>query len=313
MAWVSWKQTLASLEKGGIGIGTIHGEEAGLGDTTCKTKGIWNSIVNLIKSQHITDAIPNGSMVLKIGNGYFELTNCLIGDRFQNGEWHWNWIRPPSTSANMSLFLQDLHGITLNNDEDRWVWKPEMDGMYYVIGTRRILDDYMLPTHFRAIRWCKLLPIKINIFLWRLLNDRIPTRVNLAFKGIDINCITCLNCGIGGDARDHIFLHCSMAVSLWRRVRTWVGLVWPDNIDSTDELFTWIDSAFGSRIYSDRFLCVTAATLWWIWRLRNDIVHDLREVKKSDLFDSIRLVAFSWLKSRGKDAPDWKSWLCNPM
>ncbi|XP_071739549.1 uncharacterized protein [Rutidosis leptorrhynchoides] len=132
-------------------------------------------------------------------------------------------------------------------------------------------------------------------------------------QGLDINSIIGPNCGIAGDSRDHIFLHCSLATSLWRKICLWVGIVWPAQMDSTDDLFAWIDNAFRNKVHSDRFYCITAATLWWMWRLHNDIVHDAREVRKSDLFDCVRLVVFSWLKSRSKFAPDWNTWLCNPM
>ena len=29
-------------------------------------------------------------------------------------------------------------------------------------------------------RWCRLVPIKLNMILWRVLRDRIPTKENLA-------------------------------------------------------------------------------------------------------------------------------------
>ncbi|GJX29545.1 RNA-directed DNA polymerase, eukaryota, reverse transcriptase zinc-binding domain protein [Tanacetum coccineum] len=39
--------------------------------------------------------------------------------------------------------------------------------------------------------WSKVLPIKLNVFLWRMLLDRLPTRTNLYNRGIDIDCVLC--------------------------------------------------------------------------------------------------------------------------
>nr|GFC99553.1 RNA-directed DNA polymerase, eukaryota [Tanacetum cinerariifolium] len=40
-------------------------------------------------------------------------------------------------------------------------------------------------------RWNKLLPKKINIFTWRTLHDRLPSRWNLSRKGIEVTSLNC--------------------------------------------------------------------------------------------------------------------------
>ncbi|XP_071699976.1 uncharacterized protein [Rutidosis leptorrhynchoides] len=105
-------------------IKAIHGEEAGFVNTRCKTNSVWNYIVELTKSRHITEASPQGLIYMKIGNGklprfwidnwlrnytfaqkyngLFRLDydpDCLVSDHLQNNTWDWRWTISLSVSA----------------------------------------------------------------------------------------------------------------------------------------------------------------------------------------------------------------------
>ena len=41
--------------------------------------------------------------------------------------------------------------------------------------TRSFIDEKMLPTTNSSFRWIKEVPIKINVFSWKLALDRLPT------------------------------------------------------------------------------------------------------------------------------------------
>jgi hypothetical protein len=58
-------------------------------------------------------------------------------------------------------------------------------------------------------------PLKVSILAWRLLRDRLPTKINLLTRGIisadDISCVA--GCRHVEDAQ-HLFLHCDTFGSL---------------------------------------------------------------------------------------------------
>ncbi|KAL4561192.1 hypothetical protein LXL04_033355 [Taraxacum kok-saghyz] len=59
---------------------------------------------------------------------------------------------------------------------------------------------------------------------------------------------------------------------------------------------------------------VASATLWMIWRYRNDVVHEARVMKKDMLFDAIREFSFQWCNSRNRKLSiNWTVWLQNPL
>lgn len=60
--------------------------------------------------------------------------------------------------------------------------------------TRSFIDEKMLLVASTPIRWSKEAPIKINTFAWRLTLDRLPTRVVLDRRDIDLPSLLCLIC-----------------------------------------------------------------------------------------------------------------------
>nr|GEW12929.1 RNA-directed DNA polymerase, eukaryota [Tanacetum cinerariifolium] len=79
-----------------------------------------------------------------------------------------------------------LDSVILNNSKDRWYCDLSGDGEFRVKKLRNFIDDKYLPSHTEATRWVKLVPIKVNIFVWRARRDCLPTRTNLEHRGVDL-------------------------------------------------------------------------------------------------------------------------------
>ncbi|GJS13387.1 RNA-directed DNA polymerase, eukaryota [Tanacetum coccineum] len=86
--------------------------------------------------------------------------------------------------------LVDLHtmleSVSLSNSNDRWVFDLVSDGSFRVKETRNFIDDTFLPAQEVATRWVNFVPIKVNVFFWRVRLDCLPTRVNLVRRGINV-------------------------------------------------------------------------------------------------------------------------------
>ncbi|GJS74583.1 RNA-directed DNA polymerase, eukaryota, reverse transcriptase zinc-binding domain protein [Tanacetum coccineum] len=121
--------------------------------------------------------------------------NCVISDRFVNGEWHWQWRRIIDSGRCFDM-LKALNHI----------------------------DDVILPTLPVVTSWCKILPRKVNIFIWRLRLDRLPHRFNLSRCGLDIQAIACPVCSKGVESNDHLFFSCDVALNILRLVRIWLDM-----------------------------------------------------------------------------------------
>ncbi|GJU07871.1 RNA-directed DNA polymerase, eukaryota [Tanacetum coccineum] len=132
--------------------------------------------------------------------------------------------RAPRGGVEEDQFIQLVElvdSVILSNSNDRWVWLLDPSGEYSVSSARTYIDDLLLPTVGSPTRWAKVVPIKINIFAWKVCLDKLPTRLNLSLRGIDIPSIVCPNCSLAGESCSHLFFSCSMARLLWRKVARW--------------------------------------------------------------------------------------------
>ena len=59
-----------------------------------------------------------------------------------------------------------------------------------------------------------MVPAKVNVFVWRLMLNRIPTKVNLDRRGIDCGSIRCAVCDDALETVNHLFFSYGMAVDL---------------------------------------------------------------------------------------------------
>ncbi|GKC33779.1 putative ribonuclease H-like domain-containing protein [Tanacetum coccineum] len=67
---------------------------------------------------------------------------------------------------------------------------------YELLDIRNLLDEKFLPKVEVATRWIKNIPIKINIFAWKVCLDRLPTRLNLAHRDIQVSSLDCSVCSL---------------------------------------------------------------------------------------------------------------------
>ncbi|GJT35205.1 RNA-directed DNA polymerase, eukaryota, reverse transcriptase zinc-binding domain protein [Tanacetum coccineum] len=143
--------------------------------------------------------------------------------------------------------------------------------------------------------------------------NRLPSRVNLDRKGIDIGSILCLICHEDIETVNHIFFNCGMAQDLWALLAKW----WELNIPLCANISEWYDRLDDSPIPSKaRFILegVGGALLWTILNYRNCLLFSSSHSKKSDLWDSIVSQSFLWISSRNpKFRCSWVYWLQNPL
>ncbi|GJS34892.1 RNA-directed DNA polymerase, eukaryota [Tanacetum coccineum] len=237
--------------------------------------------------------------------------DCLILDRFKDNQWTWNWSRSfiwARNTAYITDIINEVSLIELSSELDVCYWTIADDGVFSVRSTRHHIDSLILPTLDNPTQWDKTLPRKVNIFMWRFMLDRLPHRLNLSSRGIDIPSIVCPSCNGNVESSNHIFFGCGNAKDIWNIIRNWCDIQFPA-CTSFEHWKSWFDSWQATKEKKWRLSIIFSATLWWIWRFRNSITFGQHPIKRSDIYDNILSSTFSWLHYRGRMSYIWIDWL----
>ncbi|XP_071719221.1 uncharacterized protein [Rutidosis leptorrhynchoides] len=227
--------------------------------------------------------------------------DCRVSDTLSVNGLNWQWsrnitnIRIESAILNLTNAIGD---VLVFDTEDSWSWNINHSGIFVVNSTRKHIDKSILPSSNMCTTWMKYVPSKINILLWRLNLDRLPTRLNLAAKGLEVPSLSCPVCNSEIENRDHLFFNCNTAASIWLLIRVWVnnGMV---HFNSLSDWQVCFDNWKAPNHNKNKLYDIFAATIWLLWRYKNNVLFN-DPMKRSLIFDCILLTSFTWIRTRGR-------------
>ncbi|GKC66131.1 RNA-directed DNA polymerase, eukaryota [Tanacetum coccineum] len=145
------------------------------------------------------------------------ILNCVSADLFVGQVFSSNDKTMTNIGVrNLAFFgdmLNDIGQLNIVASEDTCVWNLGLNGTFTVNDARNIIDQKTLPS-LPSTSWDKIIPPKVNIFMWRLSLDRLPHRLNLSLRGMDIPAISCSSCNANVESANHIFFECIIASDL---------------------------------------------------------------------------------------------------
>nr|GEU95905.1 RNA-directed DNA polymerase, eukaryota [Tanacetum cinerariifolium] len=178
--------------------------------------------------------------------------------------------------------------------------------------TRCYIDNSFLPKDAVSTRWIVFVPIKVNIFARKVCLDKLPTRLNISIRGLDIPSILCPNCYIVVKSTTHILFSCDMAHQLMRKVARWWEVEIHD-IHSYGDWLLWFKNLRFPKSLKDVFDGVCYVMWWVIWKYRNQVLFGNTHLRMDLLFDDISRLSYTWCSSRCKSLSiDWNVWIKNP-
>nr|GEU42637.1 RNA-directed DNA polymerase, eukaryota [Tanacetum cinerariifolium] len=195
---------------------------------------------------------------------------------------------------NMSIYtipkgvLKEMEAIRY-----RWICDLNDDGVFCVKEVRTILDDIFLHSATDATRWVKYIPIKVNVFAWRVWLDRLPTRSNLVRRGVVLDSSLCLLCGLIPEDVHHVLFWCDTAKLVFRRICHWWDLDWHDVLSFSDwnAWFSAIRLLSRIKLILERVFYVA----WWhLLVYRNQSIFAATPPRRSVNFDDIVSCSFTW-------------------
>jgi len=203
--------------------------------------------------------------------------------------------------------LEDLEGHVWNQGQDGWVWKREEDGaftmksMYKKLEDMFILEDIWNVEEKRIFEqlWKSPAPSKVVAFSWKMLLDRIPTRINLSRRNalppeVPLRCVMC---EMEPESSTHLFLHCRVAQGVWMELLRWVGnmFIIPQNL--FNHWACWNAGSSKKKI-SRGLRLIWHTTIWLIWKARNEKIFKAKDSEVMELVEDIKVWSWRWCLSR---------------
>ncbi|XP_071694319.1 uncharacterized protein [Rutidosis leptorrhynchoides] len=263
-----------------------------------------------------------GDIVLKEQfNRLYALENhkeVSVSVRFNNNRLCDDWARPIRGRA-----VNDLVGLKillesanlLSEQPDSWKWILDDDGFYKTKTMSRIIDEKCAAviTNPEATLRNKAVPLKVEVFVWRAKQKRIPVRIELEKRSIDLDSTICPLCAQGIESVEHFLTSCPKTLDIWNLVLKWWNLPQIQSL-SHDQIFD--DVLFGPNASSMGKVIwqgLKWVTCYVLWKARNDSVFNNQVWMAQKILTSIQTSSFVWFSKRiKKSSLVWHQWLINP-
>ncbi|XP_071740432.1 uncharacterized protein [Rutidosis leptorrhynchoides] len=244
--------------------------------------------------------------------------NSTVFERMvqQGGEWvlNWDWIRDPASRASgelddLNLMLQ---GIKLTEQkDDSWAWFHASNGAFKTKILNTLIDEktlYMPQSVSCTIR-NKLVPKKVEVFIWRVRKGRIPVLLELEKRGADFHLVRCPICDNGTKSCQHSLLSCELSDQIWQKIFEWWNIRWQPNTCIGEILEEKSGNTLGNKIWQ----AVTWTCAYLIWKNRNEKVFKNKCWNIPVAISEIQVKSFEWIEKRCTMRKlNWHDWLHNP-
>lgn len=141
--------------------------------------------------------------------------------------------------------------------------------------------------------------MKVIVFSWKALQDRIPSKFNLAGRNVwpADTSVLCEWCGSSVETAVHILLHCELAKEVWSKVIRWwnISLIIPPNLFIHWACWSGVETR--KKIKKGLGL-VWHTSIWILWKVRNNRIFNEGVESIDNLVDEIKVWSWRWAMYR---------------
>ncbi|KAJ0476786.1 putative reverse transcriptase zinc-binding domain-containing protein [Helianthus annuus] len=295
--------------------------------------GVWSNVVSVISKPLVDNRTLRGFFRGMVGRGdsiFFWLDpwlrdvplkevfpnlfslevvkTCSIRDRLCG---NWLWRHNPDLDderSELDALMSAISSISLSDRPDDWSWLPNRPGIFSVNSVKKTLDSLVDCRNLFVLDWCKWVPLKCNVFVWRTEMNRIPTLDVLRSRGIGVGDGICPLCKSEVESVDHLFTSCIMATILWQKISRWCHISPIFAFSFKDLLVIHRDKYIDHRVKPVVHGIIISAC-WCLWLARNKAVFSGVEAKAESIFSEVRSLGFLWYKNRSRNwSISWSDW-----
>ncbi|KAI3744198.1 hypothetical protein L1987_57274 [Smallanthus sonchifolius] len=286
-------------------IRDIIGDGA-LGDTEDRDVGLQAiAVMNVETQKEVEDTVALG---VKLGATNIDLFEDAINKMVREEGSLEHYPDTVQEIQQLPICTRLVSGVVLTAETDKWSWNNCDLKFLSIKDTKQWVRSSRQEDSSNVMRWCKWIPVKCNVFMWRAWLDRIPTKVALSKRNINVGNKLCVMCEEAEETVDHVFAGCRVTDGIWSGIASWCRIP-PLFLFSIHDLQNVIDHLGYSSVKKDIILGIMMIACWRIWKMRNEKIFKAANVIINLVLSDIKSLSFLWLNSRGKLARvGWKDW-----
>jgi len=239
---------------------------------------------------------------------------------WSNGVWVWQlawrrqffeWEKP--LVDQLSQFL--LKARIASGEVDSWIWNEGGTQSFSVNSAYNLVrkDSKVNPSLiFRKLWSCKAVPSAVLI-AWRLMENKLATRVNLSRRGVLVVNSLCSFCGKEEETCRHLFFDCSFAWQVWCKCFRWLGVLVVSHIEPKNNFDQFRMSLASEKVNSD-WNITWVGVVSEIWNHRNNFIFKRGVADASEVFSLVQVNVWSWVSLNFRSALfSFSDWCLEPM
>ncbi|XP_071688865.1 uncharacterized protein [Rutidosis leptorrhynchoides] len=192
-----------------------------------------------------------------------------------------------------------IAGTVLHPEKkDSWIWTPGINGNFTTKNFTDMINARLLNSSDTICETLhnKLVPKKVEVFVWRAKKSRLPVLVELDKRGIDLHSVRFPLCNDAIESVNHSLILCKHAFEVWGKVFDWWGRgVIP--YANVGDLF--LDTG-QSASHMGKFIwqAVVWTCSYLIWKNRNQKVYNNKCWNVPVALNEIQVKSFEWIAKR---------------
>jgi len=143
-------------------------------------------------------------------------------------------------------------------------------------------------------------PTKYAVFALRLLRNRLPTKINLHRRQIEVMDRSCPFCRNMEEDAGHLFFHYRKIIPIWWESLSWVNISAAFSNDPKQH-FLQHGLIMAGGIQTTRWRCWWLTVTWSIWQKRNKIIFSNDSFDANKVIDDAAFLLWTWLSNLEKD------------
>ncbi|XP_022041644.1 uncharacterized protein LOC110944242 [Helianthus annuus] len=206
----------------------------------------------------------------------------------------------------LSLLLSDF-GVS--EGPDKWVWSHDQSGLFSVASIKRVAAAAQSSVPANLFLWNNLVPKKVGVVAWRALAERLPTKLALARRNINIGDTRCIFCGDYEESCEHLFVSCQFTQSIWIVMAQWCKIP-PILAFCIKDLLDFHLHMQGCNNKKKKVLnAIVQVVIWSVWRMRNEVIFGQAVPCISKVVEESKSMSYNWIKNRSRSSHwSWNDW-----